>query len=85
MLVDSHCHLDFPGLAEQRAQVIERANAAGVLVMQTIGTRLSTFDAVLAIAEADPGIFCSVGAHPHQADEEGVDDPAQLVAWARLA
>ena len=50
--------------------------------MQTIGTRLSTFDAVLAIAEADPGIFCSVGVHPHQADEEGIGDPAPLVARA---
>jgi TatD DNase family protein len=80
MLVDSHCHLDFPGLVEERAQVIERANAAGVLVMQTIGTRLSTFDQVLALAEADPGVFCSVGVHPHRADQEGVDDPAPLVA-----
>src|ERR671918_3065626 len=83
MLVDSHCHLDFPGLAEDRAQVIERAHAAGVGVMQTIGTRLSTFDGVLEIVEADPGIFCSVGVHPHQADEEGIDDPAPLLARAR--
>src|SRR5919106_176403 len=82
MLVDSHCHLDFPGLVEERAQVIGRAHAAGVAVMQTIGTRLSTFEQVLAIAESDPGIFCSVGVHPHQADEEGVDDPAPLVASA---
>jgi TatD DNase family protein len=85
MLVDSHCHLDFPGLVEERAQVIARAQAAGVGVMQTIGTRLSTFDEVLAIAEADPGIFCSVGVHPHQADEERVDDPEPLVARARHA
>jgi TatD DNase family protein len=85
MLVDSHCHLDFPGLAEERADVIERARAAGVGVIQTIATRLSTFDAVLAIAEADPGIFCSVGVHPHQADEEGIDNPAPLVARARHA
>ena len=53
--------------------------------MQTIGTRLSTFEQVLAIAEADPGIFCSVGVHPHRADEEGVDDPAPLVARTRHA
>jgi TatD DNase family protein len=81
MLVDSHCHLDFPGLAEQRTEVIERAHGAGVQVMQTIGTRLRTFDQVLAIADADPGIFCSIGVHPHQADEEGIDDPAPLLAW----
>jgi TatD DNase family protein len=83
MLVDSHCHLDFPGLSEQRPDVIERAHAAGVTVMQTIGTRLSTFDEVLAIAEADPGIFCSVGVHPHRADQEGVDGPEPLLARTR--
>lgn len=82
MLVDSHCHLDFPGLVEQRPAVTLRAHAAGVRVMQTIGTRLSTFDRVLAIAEAEPGIFCSVGVHPHQADEEGIDDPLPLLARA---
>jgi TatD DNase family protein len=80
MLVDSHCHLDFPGLAEERAQVIARAQAAGVGVMQTIATRLDTFEEVLAITEAHPGIFCSVGVHPHRADQEVVDDPAPLVA-----
>ena len=80
MLVDSHCHLDFSGLSEQRPAVIERAHAAGVQVMQTIGTRLSTFDQVLAIAEAEPGIFCSIGVHPHRADQEGLDDPAPLLA-----
>ncbi len=83
MLVDSHCHLDFPGLAEERAQVIERAHAAGVEVMQTISTRLSTFEPVLAIAEAHAGVFCSVGVHPHRADQEAVDDPEPLIARTR--
>jgi TatD DNase family protein len=81
MLVDSHCHLDFPGLAEEQDAVIERARAAGVLVMQTIGTRLSTFETVLKIAEANRGVFCSIGVHPHQADEEGLEDGASLLAW----
>jgi TatD DNase family protein len=81
MLVDSHCHLDFPGLAEEQGAVIERARAAGVLVMQTIGTRLSTFKRVLRIAEVNRGVFCSVGVHPHQADEEGLEDEAPLLAW----
>lgn len=83
MLVDSHCHLDFPGLAEERTAVLARARAAGVGLMQTIGTRLSRFDAVRAIVEAEPDVVCSVGVHPHQADEEGVDDPAPLVDHAR--
>jgi TatD DNase family protein len=80
MLVDSHCHLDFPKLAEDRAAVLADARAAGVKVMQTIGTRLSAFDEVLAIAEAEAGIYCSVGVHPHRADEEGPDGPEPLLA-----
>jgi TatD DNase family protein len=82
MLVDSHCHLDFPPLAQESQAVLARARAAGVRVLQTIGTRLSTFERVLAIAEAGEGVYCSVGVHPHQAETEGVDDPAPLLAHA---
>ena len=52
MLVDSHCHLDFPDFAAERDAVIARARAAGVGTMLTIGTRLDQFPAVRAIAEA---------------------------------
>ena len=82
MLVDSHCHLDFPGLAEEREAVLARARAAGVGVIQTIGTRLSTFAEVAAIAETCEGVYCSVGVHPHRAAKEPLEDPAQLLAWA---
>jgi TatD DNase family protein len=82
VLVDSHCHLDFPPLAEERDTVIARAQAAGVGVMQTIGTRLGTFEQVLAIAEAYPGVYCSVGVHPHRAAKEPLDGPGRLVTWA---
>jgi TatD DNase family protein len=82
MLVDSHCHLDYPGLAEDEAGVVARARAAGVLAMQTIGTRLSTFPRVLALAERHEGVWCSVGVHPHEAGAEGVDEPAPLLRWA---
>lgn len=85
MLVDSHCHLDFPKLAEDRDAVLARARAAGVQVMQTIGTRLATFDQVLAIAEADPDIYCSVGVHPHGAAKEPIDNPAPLIARCQHA
>lgn len=82
MLVDSHCHLDFEVLAADRTAVLARARDAGVRVMQTIGTRLSRFQEVLAIAETHDEVWCSVGVHPHQADEEGVRDPAPLLAHA---
>jgi TatD DNase family protein len=69
-LVDSHCHLDFPDFAEERAAVVARAKAAGVGHMVTISTRVRRFDQVLAIAEEFDGVFCSVGTHPHNAAEE---------------
>ena len=81
MLIDSHCHLDFPKLAEDREGVLARAEEAGVHVMQTIGTRLSTFPDVLAIAEAHDNVWCSVGVHPHRADQEGPAGPDPLLAY----
>ena len=70
MLVDSHCHLDFPEFAEELDQVVARAQAAGVGAMVTICTRLDAFDRVRAIAERYPHVFCSVGVHPHEAAAE---------------
>ncbi|MBV9860740.1 MAG: TatD family hydrolase [Alphaproteobacteria bacterium] len=75
MLVDSHCHLDFADFGAERDRVIARARAAGVATMVTICTRLDQFEQVRAIAESDPDIWCSVGAHPHEAA-----DHADLVA-----
>lgn len=70
MLVDHHCHLDFPDFAAERDAIIARAVAAGVAGMVTISTRIRRFDEIRAIAEAYPNVFCSVGTHPHQAHEE---------------
>ena len=84
MLVDSHCHLDFPDFATEREAVLARARAAGVGTMLTIGTRLDEFDGVRAIAEADADIWCSVGAHPHEAADHADLLPAELAALARI-
>ena len=70
MLVDSHCHLDFPDFDGERAELIERAKSAGVALMVTICTRVRKFDQVRAIAEQFPEVYCSVGTHPHNAGEE---------------
>jgi TatD DNase family protein len=70
MLVDSHCHLDFPDFAEDRAAVIARAHEAGVGLMVTISTRVRRFAEIQAIVEAHDSVFGSVGTHPHQAAEE---------------
>lgn len=82
MLVDSHCHLDFPDFAPERDAVIARAFAAGIGTMLTICTRLDQFAGVRAIAEADPRIWCSVGAHPHEAADHADMLPERLVAFA---
>ncbi len=79
MLIDSHCHLDDPRYGEDLNAVLDRARRAGVGAMLTICTRLSEFAGVLAIAEARDGLWCSVGVHPHDAAEEGIDDPSEIV------
>ncbi|MGQ0663266.1 MAG: TatD family hydrolase [Pseudomonadota bacterium] len=73
MLVDSHCHLDFPELSADLPGVLARAQAAGVGTMLTIGTKLRDFPQVRALAETYEGVFCSVGIHPHEAANETAD------------
>ncbi|MSP48439.1 MAG: TatD family deoxyribonuclease [Alphaproteobacteria bacterium] len=82
MLVDSHCHLDFPELSAELDEVVARARRAGIGLMVTIGTKLTEFDRVKAIAERYDDIYCSVGIHPHEAGAEPEADAERL---ARLA
>jgi TatD DNase family protein len=70
MLVDSHCHLDFPDFREEIDDVVSRARAADIGRMVTISTRIRQHDEVLGIAQRYPDVFCSVGTHPHHAHEE---------------
>jgi len=85
MLIDSHCHLDFPDFASELDAVVARARAAGVERMVTICTRVKRHDAVLAIAERFPDVYCSVGTHPHYAHEELDVTAANLVASTHAA
>jgi TatD DNase family protein len=80
MLIDSHCHLDFPDFSAELDEVVERARSAGIERMVTISTRVRRHDAVLAIAERFPDVYCSVGTHPHYAHEELEVTKADLVA-----
>ena len=82
MLVDSHCHLDFPDFDAERDEIIARARAAGVGVMVTISTRVRKFDQIRAIAETYDNVWCSVGTHPHNAGEETDVTTADLVRLA---
>ena len=79
MLVDSHCHLDFPDFKEELDDVVRRAGEAGVGHMVSICTHIRKFDQIKAIAERYDNVFCSVGTHPHNADQE-LDFTAEDIA-----
>jgi TatD DNase family protein len=83
MLVDSHCHLDFPDFAGELDGIVARAEAAGIGRIVTISTRVRKHGDLLAIAERFPDVYCSVGTHPHNAHEELDVTTADLVARTR--
>ena len=70
MIVDSHCHLDFPELNTELDAVLARAQAAGVGLMVTISTRVNRFNELRSLIDAHDNVFCSVGTHPQNAAEE---------------
>jgi TatD DNase family protein len=70
MLVDSHCHLDFPDFADDLDAIVARAGAAGIGRILTISTRVRRLAGLLDISTRFPDVYCSVGTHPHHADEE---------------
>ncbi|MGV2106792.1 TatD family hydrolase [Agrobacterium vitis] len=81
MLIDTHCHLDFADFEEERDALVKRAHDAGVKQMVTISTRVAKLPALLALTERYPSVFCSVGTHPNNANEEldiGADDLVRL-------
>ena len=87
MLVDSHCHLDFPEFAPELDAVVTRAREAGLGRMVTISTRVKRHAQVLAIAERFADVFCSVGTHPHNAHEEldiGADELLRVAENPRV-
>lgn len=88
MLVDSHCHLDFPDFADDLDAIVARARTAGVGRMVTISTRARKLPDLLAIAERFEDVFCSVGTHPHHAHEEldiGASDLVAMTAHPKVA
>jgi TatD DNase family protein len=87
MLVDSHCHLDFPDFAPDLDSIVARAAEAGIGRMVTISTRVRRLNELLAIAERYDNVYCSVGTHPHHADEEDgipADELAELTRHPKI-
>jgi TatD DNase family protein len=70
MLVDSHCHLDFPDFEHELPQVIQRAHDAGVGIITSINTRVKQFDNIHKIARENENVYCTVGTHPCNAQDE---------------
>jgi TatD DNase family protein len=83
MLVDSHCHLDFPDFADDLDGIVSRAAAAGIGRIVTISTRVRRLGALLEIAGRFPNVYCSVGTHPHHADEEDGIAAEELIELTR--
>jgi len=80
MLIDSHCHLDFPDFADELDAVVARARAAGIARLVTISTRVHRHAGLIAIAERFADVYASVGTHPHYAHEESEITASDLVA-----
>lgn len=82
MLVDSHCHLNYKGLVEDQAAVLDRARGTGVTTMLNISTREREWQEIVATAEREPDVWASIGIHPHEADAHPDVDRAKLVKEA---
>src|SRR5438094_10263476 len=83
MLVDSHCHLNHPGLVEDEAGVLDRARSRGVGAFLNISTRQDEWPAVIGAAERHPDVWASVGVHPHEADSHPDLGAAALIDASR--
>lgn len=81
-LADSHCHLNYKGVADASQEVLARARAAGVVAMLNISTRESEWDAVIGTADREPDVWATIGIHPHEADEHPHVDTDRLIAAA---
>ena len=82
MLIDSHCHLEYEGLAEDQQGALDRARAAGVGGFLNISTRQSEWARVVGTAEREPDVWASVGIHPHEADQHADLGAAALLEAA---
>ena len=82
MLVDSHCHLDYPGLADRQDDVLDAARARGVGRFLNISTREAEWGAITATAGRHDDVFAAIGVHPHHADEHAHIGSAELLAAA---
>ncbi|MFT8735888.1 MAG: TatD family hydrolase [Zymomonas mobilis] len=67
MLIDSHCHLNYPGMLEKQPEILQRARSAGVTGMVNVATKASEWTPIIATAEREKDVWASVGIHPNEA------------------
>lgn len=87
MLVDSHCHLNYPGLAERQDEVLDQARARGVGRFLNISTTAADWPAVVATARRHDDVFAALGVHPHEADGHagiGADELCEAASDPRV-
>ncbi|AEI37099.1 MAG: TatD family hydrolase [Zymomonas mobilis subsp. pomaceae] len=82
MLIDSHCHLNYPGLFERQAEILEHARQAGVTGMVNVATKESEWNAIIATAEREKDVWASVGIHPNEAAAHPAIDSSTLIKAA---
>lgn len=82
LLVDSHCHLNFPDFAQDLDAVIDRARASEIAYMQTICTKRSDIEPVLKISTTHEEVYCSIGTHPHEAEREAHLTTKELIQYS---
>lgn len=68
MLIDSHCHLQYKGLIENQAEMLNRAREVGIQGFLNISTRQSEWEDVVGTADREGDVWASIGIHPHEAD-----------------
>ena len=82
-LIDSHCHLNYEGLAERQDEVLDAARARGVAGFLNISTRQREWNDVIGVAERNSDVWATVGVHPHEADAHPDLGAAALVEAAK--
>lgn len=83
MLIDSHCHLDFEDFSQDFEDVLARAKANNVSLMQTISTKVTEFSKLKKLIEAYPQLYASIGIHPHEVDEHPEISVDQLFEYTK--
>jgi TatD DNase family protein len=83
-LIDSHCHLNYAGLAERQEEVLANARARGIVGFLNISTRQGEWGEVVGAAERNDDVWASIGVHPHEADAHPDLGATALVEAARI-